>query len=371
MPRSRNDAHRALDQALAASAKVDLDAAVIAGRSDWSLDEDALRFCIALVEGLRPRRIVEFGSGISSLALTSACAPMGDDWRMWSIEHDPAFLELSRRLLGAAGLERRVDFVLAPLVLRWIAGEERPVYHLPPETEVWEKADLIVIDGPPSALGGRGGVLYQAMSFARAGTVVLLDDADRDQERAALADWTLRFGDAIEVRALPGFARGLAAIVVNTPVPGGELDRRETCEMEELLERTLPAGSTCVMIDDRRLDPAAVAGRTVLRFFERDGEYWGKPAGDDEAILEIERQRRGGATLLAIAGWSAWWLDHYSGFARHVTAQFRCLRRDDRLILFELSPARRPPADGPPLRRRRSTRRRSRERPRSGAGSRC
>jgi hypothetical protein len=48
---------------------------------------------------------------------------------------------------------------------------------------------LVLIDGPPSLLGGREGTLYLVMEFARPGTLVLLDDASRAQEQSALARW--------------------------------------------------------------------------------------------------------------------------------------------------------------------------------------
>ena len=40
--------------------------------------------------------------------------------------------------------------------------------------------DLAIIDGPPEALGGRTGTLYQVMDYIRAGGIVLLDDAGHD-----------------------------------------------------------------------------------------------------------------------------------------------------------------------------------------------
>ena len=60
-------------------------------------------------------------------------------------------------------------------------------------------------------------MLYQALDVAEAGTVVLLDDAERDLEREALHEWDERLGDAVLIALLSGFARGLSAIIVAAP----------------------------------------------------------------------------------------------------------------------------------------------------------
>jgi hypothetical protein len=79
-----------------------------------------------------------------------------------------------------------------------------------------DPADLVLIDGPPAVLGGRGGTLYQVTAFARIGTLILLDDAVREDEGAVMDEWRADFGDAIEIMPIPGFTKGLAAIVVRS-----------------------------------------------------------------------------------------------------------------------------------------------------------
>jgi hypothetical protein len=62
------------------------------------------------------------------------------------------------------------------------------------------------------------------MPFSRTGTIVLLDDAEREDESAALKEWREHYGDAIDVALLPGFTKGLAAIVVLDPGAPGPPD---------------------------------------------------------------------------------------------------------------------------------------------------
>jgi hypothetical protein len=38
-----------------------------------------------------------------------------------------------------------------------------------------------------------------------------------------------------------------------------------------------------------------------------------------------------------VFGWPAfWWLDHYAAFHRHLRERFRCVLRNERLVVFDL-----------------------------------
>jgi hypothetical protein len=69
---------------------------------------------------------------------------------------------------------------------------------------------------------------------------------------------------------------------------------------------------------------------------EHEGEYWGKPADDAQAIGEVERLRQQGAKFLVI-GWPAfWWLSYYSRFSEYLKLKFRCVVGDERVMVFDL-----------------------------------
>ncbi|MCY7361009.1 MAG: FkbM family methyltransferase, partial [Ignavibacteria bacterium] len=56
-----------------------------------------------------------------------------------------------------------------------------------------------------------------------------------------------------------------------------------------------------------------IDGKEIIPFPENNGQYWGLPANDEQAIEEIERQREMGVTSI-IFGWATFrWLDHYKG----------------------------------------------------------
>lgn len=202
--------------------------AVSAGRAQpppndaggWPMADDALALLTALVTELAPAHVVEFGSGQSTVALAASTGRLEVPGALTALENDPVLRRRTRAALDEAGLlSARVVVQSAPLVVRRVAGRHLPVYHLrrrgfaSPVTP-----DLIVVDGPPSMLGGREGALLQALSLAGQGTLVLLDDADRPHETEALAAVTRRYGAALQGLSSPGFARGIAAFVVTAPI---------------------------------------------------------------------------------------------------------------------------------------------------------
>ena len=53
---------------------------------------------------------------------------------------------------------------------------------------------------------------------------------------------------------------------------------------------------------------------------EADGTYAGRyPLDSDEAVAQLEELRERGAGYLLVPGPSAWWLDHYEAFGRHLS----------------------------------------------------
>ncbi|MEO5903552.1 MAG: glycosyltransferase family A protein [Gemmatimonadaceae bacterium] len=100
----------------------------------------------------------------------------------------------------------------------------------------------------------------------------------------------------------------------------------------------VPAGDTIILVDEARWAVGAeIAGRFVLQFLEKDGEYWGLPEDDTHAIAELERLRtERGAKTLAIAWPAFWWLADYPQFAAHIRANHACRLENERLIVFSL-----------------------------------
>lgn len=104
----------------------------------------------------------------------------------------------------------------------------------------------------------------------------------------------------------------------------------------------IPAGSEFILVDEDQIacdeDHAQrdFGGRKPVPFISRNGQYWGPPADDAEALFELRRMAEGGVRYLAVAWPAFWWLDHYSHFHDHLRACHRCVVENERLVLFKL-----------------------------------
>jgi predicted O-methyltransferase YrrM len=311
-------------------------------RGPWSLWPDALQFLVSLVAALQPQHVLEFGSGLSTRVLAWACAESSPECGITSIDNDPDFSFGAAQALAGQELKSPVQFQVVPLAIRNCGGHDLPVYlldhgafasPLPP--------DLVVIDGPPEPLGGREGTLYQVLTLARPGTLVVLDDAARPHESAILARWRTGLGDAIELSLLTELTGGMAAIIVRRPIAGEELWLHRARVALRQIASIVPPGATFVLVENAAwgiefCSRELGGGRHLIPFLERDGQYWGPPADDATAIGELERLRGAGAEFAIFAAPALWWLDYYAGLKRHLRSHFHSLRSDELLVAFDL-----------------------------------
>src|SRR5579885_2314858 len=332
-------ARNALRDALADTDSVDLSWIQPPPSNDgWTLAMDALRFLTSLVKYLRPRHVLEFGSGLSTRVLARACAETGLRCCISSVDHDPEFgPAAARELASQQGVGCRVRFQLSPLVVRDWGGKLLPLYHIRPERLASRRpVDLVLIDGPPVVLGGREGMLYQAMEFARRGTLLILDDTDRIEERIVLSRWQDSLGGAIEVDRLPSFTKGMASIIVRDPVRRADLWTHRLHLTAQDIAALIPPGERFILVDQGCWENGIVADRQAIPFLERNGHYWGLPSDDNTAIRELDRLRQCGVGFM-VFGWPAfWWLEYYSGLYNYLNSRFHCILNNDRLVVFDL-----------------------------------
>jgi hypothetical protein len=113
--------------------------------------------------------------------------------------------------------------------------------------------------------------------------------------------------------------------------------RRRDFALSEI-RSTIPAGATYILVDELQTPLAEDAERRSVPFLEKNGDYWGRPADDRQAVGEIERMRKSGCTHVVFAWPAIWWLDYYAGLRRHLESGFPCVLKSDRLIVFDLQP---------------------------------
>jgi hypothetical protein len=102
------------------------------------------------------------------------------------------------------------------------------------------------------------------------------------------------------------------------------------------LRARVPEGATYLLIDDGTFGGRLPSGRRALPFPEPDGQYWGPPADDGQALEELARQRRAGAEHAVFAWPAFWWLEHYPRLGRYLRSDSRSLYEDANLVIFDL-----------------------------------
>jgi len=98
----------------------------------------------------------------------------------------------------------------------------------------------------------------------------------------------------------------------------------------------VPPGSPLILVDQNWLDDCQPPGVRLLPFLERNGQYWGAPRDDAQAIAELERMRGQGAEFIAFVTPTLWWLDYYQGFRDHLRSSHSCCHESEELTLFDL-----------------------------------
>jgi 4-amino-4-deoxy-L-arabinose transferase-like glycosyltransferase len=79
------------------------------------------------------------------------------------------------------------------------------------------------------------------------------------------------------------------------------------------------------------------AQRKGWHFLERDAIYAGNPSDSQEAIVDLERLRRRGATHLVFTTNTFWWLDYYPAFAQHLAESAKLMKATPEFKIYKLT----------------------------------
>ncbi|SDU25614.1 Glycosyl transferase family 2 [Pseudomonas pohangensis] len=166
----------------------------LAAMDGWSISPEFAWWLFQHVINEQPRKIIELGSGTSTLVIASAIKRLGKG-RFLSFEHNYVYFEKTRALLEACDLQHYVDLIYAPLEELKIGDQTYRWYGLPYdliENMIGPKQlDFLLVDGPPAATNhhARYPAVVQLRKYFSASTIVLLDDGDRVEEQETLVRW--------------------------------------------------------------------------------------------------------------------------------------------------------------------------------------
>lgn len=180
--------------------RLDLPEDALPHLGSWKADTGLLHLVVDTIEKERPRHVVEFGCGASSLVIAAALKKAGLPPHL-SFDQHADFVESTKTWLATHGLEADIRHAaLKP-------GSDWPglFYDTGP---VEPGIDLMVIDGPPWSLHPmtRGAADRLFGQLAERATI-LLDDASRPGERLVARRWAREHPD-IDFKLWKGGEKG-------------------------------------------------------------------------------------------------------------------------------------------------------------------
>lgn len=187
----------------------------LAAMTSWSIAPEFAWWLYQHVTTVKPGKIMELGSGTSTLVIAAALKKLGAG-RFLSIEHDHAYFEKTQALLQVCDLQNHVELIYAPLEKWEHDGLSYQWYDLPFDMIDHmigrNQLDLLLVDGPPAATNyhARYPAMVRLKDYCCDSTVILLDDAGREEEQQILVRWQALMGAQSSSQMLSNVRHGPA-----------------------------------------------------------------------------------------------------------------------------------------------------------------
>lgn len=162
----------------------------VPGMGGWAASPDVLRFLVNEVLQNRPGRVLECGSGVSTLFLALAIGEFDLPSRVIALEHDAQFAEQAMRALELHGVAHLAEVRVAPLVPVTGLGHATHWYD-PAALEGISDVGLLFVDGPPGDTGplARWAAVPLVQDRLSDQCTIVLDDLVRADEKDVAARW--------------------------------------------------------------------------------------------------------------------------------------------------------------------------------------
>lgn len=174
----------------------------------WAGSPDFLLVVANEILRRRPGCVLECSSGVSSIVI-ARCLQINGKGHVYSLEHDLSYAEKTRKLLADQGLGEWATVLHAPLETRhtdtpWYAEDV-----IPPDLE---PIDLLIVDGPPQKTAplARHPVLPRMLNRMAPNAIVIMDDANREDETEVVRRWKLDY--PIESEQRPACEKGCSIL---------------------------------------------------------------------------------------------------------------------------------------------------------------
>ncbi|TAM97883.1 MAG: hypothetical protein EPN39_10230 [Chitinophagaceae bacterium] len=172
---------------------------------NWTLDRKSIAILWEKLQVIKPKIIIEAGSGISTLIFSEYMQNNYPGGKVISLEQDENEKNRVEGLLSENNLSSFVEILYAPInkAGHYSINEDNLKSALGEK-----KADWLMIDGPCGEEGSREYVLDDLLHYMNNGAAWFADDAFRDGELGFLKKWESR--KDIEVMGIHPVGKGLA-----------------------------------------------------------------------------------------------------------------------------------------------------------------
>lgn len=154
----------------------------------FAMAPDSLLLLSDLIAEHKPKRILELGSGTSTIWIGSFAASIGSS--VISIDHLEEYRARTQQDLEAFGLDALVDLRLAELAPVEVMGETKSWYDVSVLKDL-SLIDMVIVDGPPESTGPapRSPAFPLLRSMLSDQALIVVDDMHRDPEMQMVEGW--------------------------------------------------------------------------------------------------------------------------------------------------------------------------------------
>ncbi len=161
----------------------------------WAISPDFGKIIVDLVFEKKPKLILEASSGVSTL-LASYCLKQLGEGTVISLEEENQYAEFSNNALIKHGLKDIANVIHAPLEEIEIEGKKWIWYDLTKIKGI-KPIDMLIIDGPAQYGRDQKMIRYPALPLLFDSlsdeVIIILDDADRKDEKDIVELWLKQF----------------------------------------------------------------------------------------------------------------------------------------------------------------------------------
>lgn len=161
----------------------------------WVISPDFGKIIVDLVLEKKPKIILEASSGVSTI-IASYCLKQLGEGTVISLEEENKYAEVSNNALIKHGLKDIANVIHAPLKEIEIEGKKWIWYDLTKIKDI-KPIDMLIIDGPAQYGREQPMIRYPALPLLFDSlsdeAIIILDDADRKDEKNIVELWLKQF----------------------------------------------------------------------------------------------------------------------------------------------------------------------------------